>query len=315
MRGAFQTVLEHADRSEIKRMHMMQRESRSTKWLPLWSQSDAKVRLVIYTYTFNYVKHTIGGTPAPGTPLSTLEQIARTDCRARIEKRLSHVGDKERATIQKHLDTSENGIASRAARLIHMAYRQRLKAPDIAQELGMTNVNVRMLLCRLNRLARKLFPESECAPRHPNAKPETDLISKQRQRVKHHKQRSKIPDALRQHLAPREKRIVEPAKPSQAILDMAKLYNEGMCCKELSALSGIPPSTLAWSLVRFDLISPNRPKHMRQAVTPEMAELFYWHTHGATTAELSRLSGLHDATLRSRFKRMEAANGTALTRS
>jgi hypothetical protein len=278
------------------RSHIVRRESRSARWTSPWAMSDAKTRHVVYTYTWRYVKHTLGGTPKAGLPLAELEKIARTTCREKIASRISRTPQASRAGIIAHLDSSENGVASRVTRLIYLAYRRGLRGPDLADELGMSRSSVRQLLHRLNIIARELFPESCAEPHHSALPPEK---RKPQQGKVHHHKKSYLP------YIPPDERIIEAVEPTPQILELAKLYNEGQTCHELSKASGIPPSTLAWSFQRFALVDPNRKCQSRTVTQePEMAELAYWRRHGATIKELAGIAGVSERAMGSRFKRM-----------
>jgi hypothetical protein len=167
MEGKKHYANQEVEWASTQRMHTMRRSSRLKRWTPAWAMSNEKTRLVVYTYTWRYVKHILGGTPEPGIPLAKLEVIARTACREKIAKRLNHIDPYERSIVEQHLNSSEKGIAARVARLIYLCYRQGFKAPDAAQELGMTWCSVRQLLHRLNVIARGLFPD-DCSVPHPS---------------------------------------------------------------------------------------------------------------------------------------------------
>jgi transposase-like protein len=285
-----------------QRMHVMRRGVRPKRWTPTWAMSNEKTRLVVYTYIWQYVKHTIGGKPKPGISLRELEKIATTSCREKIAKRMEYISPREQAIYGQHLSSTENGIAARATRLIYLCYRQGYYGSDAADTLGMSWASVRQLLHRLNIIARRLYP-ADCSAPHPSTKPADEVRASNNARHKRVPRKKVV--KVYPELPPGE-RIIEVGFASSQVLEMAKLYNEGATCRQLSKVCGIPPSTLAWSFKRFNLVSEERKsKHSTPvASSEEMKELAYWRQHGATVKELADLVGVHERTMGARLWRM-----------
>jgi hypothetical protein len=135
----------HVGREDLARMQTMRRSHRDEKWIPAWALDDKKLRLVIFNYAHHYAR-SAGVKNQPGASLREIERAALA-ARTQIET----------PEWLEHLRTSPNGFIGRATSILYKAYRQRLKAPDIAEQLDMSHRAVRGVLFRLNRLAKNLF--------------------------------------------------------------------------------------------------------------------------------------------------------------
>jgi len=277
---------------DFDRMHRTGRAFRNPRWIPQWALNDKKVRLVVYNYVYNYVSAVMRSAPKPGSSLMELENLARTEARAKLEKRAANPADFERRNIQEHLRTSENGIASRATLLIYKAYRERLKGVDIAEIMEMTPGAVRQNLSRLNKIARRLFLEEDCFPPQHNTIPVSEFKANRRIRYKKYRPAS-------ENKALAEKTSIEQVR------ELAAQYNAGTHLKELSVATGIPIATIYWRLKKFGLISSLRHNKgqfkKRTQVTPELLELAEKRKQGATYVELAATAGITGAAVRYRL--------------
>ena len=247
--------------------------------VPPWSQSDQKVRLVVYHYVWRYIDSVIHGhtQELKGAPLSKLERIAKTECREMILKRMETTYAKWRPKWEEHLRITECGIATHAVRLIHAAYRRRLKGPDIAEELEMDHRAVRQTLFRLNTIARCLFPASECMkPGHrtlePDLKKKFMMIGRQRWY-------------------------------KQDFEKWADRYNAGESLKELSIQSGIKMPTLYWGFCYYKLIADNRKTKQMLRLTPETKLIADKFNSGSTLEELAKEFDMTIYQIRNRIKK------------
>jgi hypothetical protein len=143
---------DHVGREDVGRMQMVRRSHRDEKWIPAWALDDKKMRLVIFNYAHNYAR-TCGVKNEVGTSLREVERAALA-ARTQIDT----------PEWREHLRTSPNGFIGRATAILYKAYRQRLKATDIAEQLEMSHRAVRGVLYRLNRIAKTLFPENQQLP-------------------------------------------------------------------------------------------------------------------------------------------------------
>jgi hypothetical protein len=325
------------DRAELDRTHRTGRAFRQDRWTPAWALDDKKVRLVVYTVVFNYVTHALGHRHQlqPGISLIELEKLARTVVREKIMKRVERSNGGTRKNFEEHLRTSQNGIAARATTLIYKAYRERLKGPDIAEVLEMTPVSVREILFRLNKIARTLFPESDCSKPHWSTKPESELKKKRQSHaranlvateqlkslaeqfnasvsLKELSRQSGIPTAtiwwqinasgLRD--PKRKRRLV---KIDDTLKLIAAKYNAGTTLKNLSKEFGIHEGTIRWRLRTYELQSADRPRtnlsHFKKkiSVTPELLDLAERRKNGALYSELAAISGMKQMAVRHRL--------------
>jgi len=273
----FESAIGQVGLADFGRMQIDSQQFRNN--VPPWSQSDQKVRLVVYHYVWRYVHSMIHGRiqELKSAPLSKLERIAKTECRQMILKRLETTYAKWRPKWEEHLRITECGIATHAVRLIHAAYRRRLKGPDIAEELEMDHRAVRQTLFRLNAIARCLFPEAECMkPGHrtlePDLKKKFMMVGRQRY----------------------DKKDFEK---------LADRYNAGESLKELSIQSGIKTGTLYWGFHRYGLLADDRKTKQMLRLTQETKLIAEKFNSGIKLKELAKEFNLTIWQLRHRIKK------------
>ncbi len=158
---------EHVGHEDVERMHLdFRNPHRRDRFVPPWALDDVKIRLVVYNYACNYARQLLGVRfkLKPGVSMRELEKAC---IEVRNQKlALVQANPNKYPHVEDHIRTTQNGISSRAVRIIYKAYRERLNAKDIAEALDMSWCAVRQILYRLNRIARELFPDDQQLPRH-----------------------------------------------------------------------------------------------------------------------------------------------------
>jgi hypothetical protein len=227
--------------SDLERMHQRQYEHRNKKWIPEWALDDRKMRRVVYDATWHYAKQRADvATVKPGMSLSELENLAKKNRNGWKDIIARSASKKYQSIIQEHLRTTERGYASRLTTILYMAYRLRLKAPDIAEELEMDARAVRMVLYRMNNIARKLF-------------------GKEVQFKRHWSERGGVNKATRYES---EKRMIRKGAPVAArsiYKEISVFYFSGATLAELSRVYGIKAGTIHAALKRYKLLKRGRP--------------------------------------------------------
>jgi hypothetical protein len=230
------------DNAELARTHRKQFKGRDKKWIPSWALDDRKVRRVVYDATWNYAKQRAADATSvkPGMSLRTLENLAKNNrkCWQDIIERSGST--KYQSNIKEHLRTTERGYAARLTTILYMAYRLRLKGPDIAEELEMDARAVRMVLYRMNNIARKLF-------------------EKEAQFKRHWSERGGVSKSKRYES---EKRLIQNGATVEArsiYKEIALFYFSGVTLAELSRAYGIKAGTIHAALKRYKLLKRGRP--------------------------------------------------------
>jgi len=221
-KNLFRVGMSQLGHEDLARTHRKEFKRRHSRWTPTWSASDAKIRLVVYEYLAAYIKMNRMDFP-PGASLRDLDKLCR-DGQKKQCRGSNH-------NWSEHIRTTQNGLASRATLVIYKAYREGLRATDIAEVLEMTPNAVRQFLMRLNRIARRLFPaEDNFAPIH-NARKE--------------------PKPRNPHYRPPFK--FGETEPTQELLAIAARFNAGESCISLAKEFKVNKDTMLTSMKRFGL--------------------------------------------------------------
>ena len=231
------------DSEELDRTHRKQFKSRDEKWIPAWALDDRKVRRVVYDATWNYAKQRADVVNVkPGMSLRALENLTKNNRKGWQDVIERTASTKYLSNIKEHLRTTERGYSARLTTILYMAYRLRLKGPHIAEELEMDARSVRMVLYRMNNIARRLFEKEVQFKRHWSAR---GGVSKSKRYE-------------------REKRLIRNSYSylveARAIYkEIASFYFSGATLAELARVYGIKPGTMHAALKRYGLLKPGRP--------------------------------------------------------
>ena len=239
------TELTFEDKSGMQ--FITRRTRRTDRYVPLWSVDDKKIQLVLYSYMWNYCSRKLSDTK-PGCSLADLEKSAN-QYRHAIRDGLLGMSSQERRNMEQHLESTENGVLATTARLIYMAYRQRLIGIDIASELRMTPQAVRTKLWRLNELARKLFPQED-------------------QFVRHHTVGRISPSKSRKG------KKFEQGIANGQLRTLAQRYNAGETLYGLAEEVGWTAQTLHNRMNKFGLINPKQRPTLRKPVYAALAKRY-----------------------------------------
>lgn len=228
------------DWAESGRMQVFTTKARNERWTPLWANDDRKIRLVVYGAVWRFIKRTGGAFQLlPGMSLLDLEGLAKERFAVwhDVMERTTH--ENYRSRLKTYLTSTEHGYAARAVAIIYKCYRENLRAPDVAEQLGITAVSVRQILYRLNNVARELFKEEDGFKRHWSARGGED---KEKRNA-------------------RSRRDLHSACEANAPLlwkEIARFYNSGATLKELEPIYRVKGGTIHAALKRFKLLTGKR---------------------------------------------------------
>jgi DNA invertase Pin-like site-specific DNA recombinase/DNA-binding CsgD family transcriptional regulator len=279
--------LDYADRERMHFVNQFRGDGvfRDKRWNPAWAANDKKIRVIVYNALWNYVQWS-GAVDKirPGMPFAELEALARSAQVNDLSTR--KLNERQRHIVDQHLATTKNGVSGMWVRLIYLAYRQGYPATQIAEELNMSAPQVRQKLYRLNRIARRIYPDDCCEP-HPSAAPFS------------YKHRS---------LTAFSKRKPGPKKasrfPSERVQEMAAMYAEGKPVGEIAKKFGTDGSYIG-QLLRKAGIPRRGFRRYSPAVVQEMAA--YYAEVKSQTAVAKKFNITH-----SNVYRVFMVNGIAL---
>jgi len=248
--------LDYEDRTRMHYVNQFRGDGvfRDKRWNPAWAADDKKIRVIVYNGLWQYVQWS-GAVDKmrPGMPFSELEALARSAQENDLSTR--KLNERQRHIIDQHLATTKNGVGGMWVRLIYLAYRQGYPATQIAEELNMSAPQVRQKLYRLNRIARRIYPDDCCEP-HPSAAPFS---------FKH------------RSLTAFSKRKPGPKKlsrfTSERVQEMAAMYAEGKPVGEIAKKFGTAGSYIGQLLRKAGILSRGWRKYS-PAVVQEMAAYY-----------------------------------------
>jgi lambda repressor-like predicted transcriptional regulator len=279
------TPWQHVGYEDVGRMHFFDRAHRNPKHTPLWAASDKKIQLVVYNYLFQYCrKHGAGRELIPGMSLMDLEKLA-DKLREAWHERAKNSSPEYQNIVATHIRTATNGMAATRVRMIYMAYRQRLLSEDIADALDMTRSQVRVVLSRLNAVARKLFPQ-DCSLRPWWAKP-----------GRFRKTRSLLRSDVTE---------TERARERDLLATISARHQAGEPLMNLSREFGFSYRTLWFRFKEYGFPTNNRcnPTKVKKPPTYDLKlleDIVARYKAGETITSLAREIGLSEGALRGRF--------------
>jgi hypothetical protein len=157
--------------SDYQRMHVKKYvEAPCKKYRPQWVDSPEMFRKVLMLAAW---RHCLNYTPLPENitlaklKRMTAEQLRKKVTRFRTEYAAGTLALRDRKNLAREIaHLGKYGFLASRASVAYYSYRMRMPSPRIAEMVGLTASNVRVILMRLNECARALgFP---CGAHHSN---------------------------------------------------------------------------------------------------------------------------------------------------